>query len=228
MSDETRPRWFPAWRWVALAVMAGALAGAIAVYVSGGSPGNTAALGLGGYADADDSCPEKAGRARTIATAATGDVAALAAADPPRSLAALGFYGPDGKHLTLGDKAGKTILLNLWATWCAPCRAEMPALDALQKDAGDAAFEVVAVNVDTGDDVKPKRFLAETEVEELTYYTDHTLGLFNELKKRGLALGLPATLLIDPEGCLLAHMNGPAEWSGQDARVLIAKAVDGS
>ena len=124
----------------------------------------------------------------------------------------------------LSNTGGKTVLLNLWATWCFPCREEMPALDALQKEAGSDTFEVIAVNVDTGDDVKPKKFLVETGIDTLGYYRDNTLGLFNDLKKRGLALGLPVTLLIDSEGCLLAHMNGPADWAGEDARRLIAAA----
>ena len=101
----------------------------------------------------------------------------------------------------------------------------MPALDALQKEMGSDKFEVVAVNVDTGDDVKPKKFLAETGVDALGYYRDNTLDLFNDLKTRGLALGLPVTLLVDDEGCLLAHMNGPAEWSGPDAKRLIEAAA---
>ena len=67
--------------------------------------------------------------------------------------------------MTLADRAGKTVLMNLWATWCAPCRAEMPALDALQKEMGGEKFEVIAVNVDTGDDTKPKKFLAETGID---------------------------------------------------------------
>ena len=73
----------------------------------------------------------------------------------------------------------------------------MPALDRLQKERGGEGFEVVAVNVDAGDDTKPKRFLEETGVGSLASYRDNTLGIFNELKKRGLALGLPVTLLID-------------------------------
>ena len=148
-------------------------------------------------------------------------------ADPPQSLKALAFNDPDGKPMTLADRSGKTVLLNLWATWCFPCREEMPALDALQKEAGSDKFEVIAVNVDTGDDVKPKKFLVETGIDTLGYYRDNTLGLFNDLKKRGLALGLPVTLLIDAEGCLLAHMNGPAHWAGEDAKRLIAKAAGG-
>jgi hypothetical protein len=80
----------------------------------------------------------------------------------------------------------------------------------------------VAINVDTGSDEKPKRFLEETQVDALGYYRDATMGVFNELKRRGLALGLPVTVLIDGDGCMLAHMNGPAEWASADAKALIA------
>ena len=127
--------------------------------------------------------------------------------------------------MTLADHAGKTVLLNLWATWCAPCRAEMPALDALQKEKGGNAFEVVAVNVDAGDDTKPRKFLKEIGVETLGFYRDPTIALFNEAKTRGLALGLPVTMLIDGDGCLVAHMNGPAEWSSPDAKRLVEAAL---
>ncbi|RUV28412.1 TlpA family protein disulfide reductase, partial [Mesorhizobium sp. M7A.F.Ca.MR.148.00.0.0] len=75
------------------------------------------------------------------------------------------------------------------------------------------------------DDVKPKKFLSDTGVATLGYYRDSTMTLFNDLKKRGLALGLPVTMLIDGEGCLIAHMNGPAEWSGPDARRLVETAL---
>ena len=122
---------------------------------------------------------------------------------------------------------GRVKIVNFWASWCAPCRAEMPELDALQKEMGGDRFEVVAVNVDTGDDVKPKKFLEETGVKTLGFYRDNTLDLFNDLKKRGLALGLPVTLLIDGEGCLLAHMNGPAAWASEDAKALIKAATAG-
>jgi thiol-disulfide isomerase/thioredoxin len=118
------------------------------------------------------------------------------------------------------------VLVNLWATWCAPCRAEMPALDELQQKMGGDSFEVVAINVDTGDDAKPKAFLNEIKVSGLAYYSDHSMGAFNELKAKGLALGLPVTVLVDDEGCLLAHMNGPAEWSTPDAVRFIETALD--
>ena len=230
MSDGKQKRLVPAWRAILLALVAGALAGAVAVYVRGAVSGNTPAEIASApevatpASPADAACAAKAESAKTVAAAATGQVAAMLPADPPQSLAAIAFNGPDGKPMTLADRAGKTVLLNLWATWCAPCRAEMPALDALQKDAGSADFEVIAINVDTGDDTKPKKFLEETKVASLAYYRENTLDLFNDLKRRGLALGLPVTLLIDKQGCLLALMNGPAEWSGADAKKLIESA----
>lgn len=218
------PRKFlPAPRLLAAATVAGLLAGVVAVYVTGPLSGNPSDSAGEAIVDAgDNNCADKADKAVAVAAAAKGEVAAVLAADPPQSLKTLAFNGPDEAPMTLGDRSGKTILLNLWATWCAPCRAEMPALDALQKEKGGADFEVVAINVDTGDDTKPRKFLAETAVQSLAYYRDNSLDLFNDLKTRGLALGLPVTLLIDKEGCLLAGLNGPANWAGADAKALLA------
>lgn len=216
----------PAPKLIAAAAVAGLLAGAVAVYVTGPRSGNPTDSAGEAIVDAgDNKCAEKSAEAKAVAAAATGEVAAMLPADPPQSLKMLAFNGPDGAAMMLGDRTGKTVLVNLWATWCAPCRAEMPALDALQKEAGGDDFEVMAVNVDTGDDEKPKKFLAEIGVQSLAYYRDNTLDLFNELKTRGLALGLPVTLLIDAQGCLLASMNGPANWAGADAKALVAKAM---
>lgn len=222
---------FPTSRHIALAAVAGVIAGAVAVYVSSTLSGNkpapaVVAEGSGTAASADDKmCQAEADSAKAIAAAATGHVAAMMPADPPRSLKTLAFNGPDGKPMTVADHAGRTLLVNLWATWCAPCRAEMPALDALEREMGGENFEVVAVNVDTGDDTKPKKFLEETGVASLGFYRDNSLAMFNDLKKQGLALGLPVTLLIDGDGCLLANMNGPAEWASPDAKRLIEAAL---
>ncbi|RWN27930.1 TlpA disulfide reductase family protein [Mesorhizobium sp.] len=219
-------KFFPAPRLILAALVAGVLAGAVAVYVSESGSGNNAPAQVAvGDSKDDVACTAKADRAKTVAAAATGQVAALLPADPPQSLKSLAFNDPGGKPMTLADHAGKTVLLNLWATWCAPCRAEMPALDALQQEMGSDAFEVVAVNVDAGDDTKPKKFLEETGVKALGYYRDSTMALFNDLKTRGLALGLPVTMLIDGDGCLIAHMNGPAEWSSPDAKRLVETAL---
>ena len=225
MADGNR-FFIPATRLILAALVAGVLAGAVAVYVSESGSGNNAPAKVAAAVSKDDAaCAAKAARAKQVAAKAVGQVAALQPADPPQSRKRLAFNGPDGKPMTIADHAGKTVLLNLWATWCAPCRAEMPALDALQKEKGGSTFEVVAVNVDTGDDAKPKKFLKEIGVETLGYYRDSTMGLFNEAKTRGLALGLPVTMLIDAEGCLVAHMNGPAEWSSPDAKRLVEAAV---
>lgn len=212
-------------RVILVAALAGALVGAVAVYVTGGLDGNNPPAVADAGAEADRACAQKADKAATLASLAVGDVAAMLRADPPTSLAALAFDDPAGKPTTIAGFAGKTLLVNLWATWCAPCRAEMPALDALQGAMGGDAFEVVAINIDTGDDSKPKAFLSEIGVKTLGYYRDATMGVFNDLKRRSLALGLPVTLLIDAEGCLLASMNGPAEWAGDDARKLIEAAL---
>jgi thiol-disulfide isomerase/thioredoxin len=235
MADDRKL--FPAIRLVAAALVAGALAGAVAVYVSENHLGNAAAPETVASDSQDEvACAAKAETAKKLAASAVGQVAALLPADPPQSLKDLAFDGPDGKPMTLvdisgspggGKGSGKTLLVNLWATWCAPCRAEMPALDALQQERGGDRFEVVAVNVDTGDVGKPKKFLDEIGVKSLALYREPTLTLFDTVKKRGLALGLPVTMLVDGEGCLLGHMNGPAEWSSPDAKRLIEAALAG-
>jgi thiol-disulfide isomerase/thioredoxin len=149
----------------------------------------------------------------------------MAAPQTPVSLHDVSFKGADGQPLSIGNFSGKTLLLNVWATWCVPCREEMPALNALEKSMGNDKFEVVAVNIDTGDDEKPKAFRTDYGIDKLGYYRDSTMGVFNALKKQGLAFGLPVTLLIDSKGCLVSAMNGPAAWDSDDAKNLIKAAV---
>ena len=155
----------------------------------------------------------------------TGDVAALMQARAPMPMSDLAFTAPDGKPMTLADRKGKVLLVNLWATWCAPCRKEMPDLDALQKSHGGDQFEVVAINIDTRNPEKAEAFLTEIGVERLARYADPTLSVFNTLKSRGRAIGLPVTVLIDREGCELGTMNGPALWASPDAHRLIEAAI---
>lgn len=217
---------FPATRLILLAAVAGIFAGAVAVYVSTTLPGNNTPPVVAAAGSEDNKlCEAKAEKAKSLAAVATGHVAAMMPADPPQSLKGLAFNDPDGKPMTLGDQSGRVLLVNLWATWCAPCRAEMPALDALEKEMGGESFEVVAINVDSGDFTKPQKFLEEIGIVSLAHYRENTLALFNDLKKRGLALGLPVTLLVDRDGCLLANMNGPAEWSSPDAKRLVDAAL---
>jgi thiol-disulfide isomerase/thioredoxin len=224
MSEQKKS--FPGLRPIIYATAAGLAAGAVAVYVNGGGSGNMSQEQTAqAQPAASNICPAKAERARTVAAAATGQVAAMLATDPSQDPSSLALNDPDGKPTTLGAMSGKILLVNLWATWCAPCRAEMPALDALQGKRGSDQFKVVAVNVDTGDDEKPKKFLADTGIRHLAYYRENTLAFFNDLKKRNLALGLPVTLLVDRDGCVIANMNGPAEWASADAEKLIDAAL---
>ncbi len=200
---------------ILLGLVGAAIGVVIALYVSQSDDGNVAVA-------IADSCAAKTAQSQAIVALAMGGVASMGAVKP-RSLASLKFQDEDKASVTLANFKGKTVLLNLWATWCAPCRAEMPELDALQAEKGSDRFEVVALNLDRGDDTKPQDFFEETGVKSLKHYRDGTLGVFNDLKSAGLVLGLPVTMLIDGEGCLLAAMNGPAPWHGDDAR----RFVDG-
>jgi len=162
-----------------------------------------------------------------IAPLAHGEVAALAVARTPFRVPDLTFMDAEGHERTLADWRGRTVLFNLWATWCVPCRKEMPALDALQANLGGPGFEVVAVNIDTRDAEKPLTFLKETGVKHLTYYSDQSAKVFQDLKSAGKAFGMPTTLIIDRSGCEIGEMAGPAEWASADGIKLVG-AVLGS
>jgi thiol-disulfide isomerase/thioredoxin len=177
-------------------------------------------------AQAADCQPAKA-LADTMRPLARGEVAAVQVAKEPKLLPDLAFTDADGKPVTLASFRGKTVLFNLWATWCVPCRKEMPALDALQKSLGGQDFEVVAVNIDTRNLDKPRAWLAENGITTLAYRADPAAKVFQELQKLGKAFGMPTTLIVDPKGCELATLAGPAEWSSEDALKLIKAAMGG-
>jgi thiol-disulfide isomerase/thioredoxin len=163
--------------------------------------------------------------ARRTAPFARGEVAALTIAREPQRLPDLAFTDATGARKTLADWRGRTVLLNLWATWCVPCRKEMPALNELQAKLGGPQFEVVAVNIDTRDPEKPKAWLKEVGIDGLAYYADPSAKVFQELKTIGKALGMPTTLLIDSAGCEIGTLAGPAEWASEDAIKLIHAAL---
>ena len=205
---------------ILLAGLAGIVAGAVAVYVMERPSGNIVAGTI-----PSDQCALKADNAKKIDGAAVGAIAAMRGADAPQSMSLLSFTAPDGKPARLSDFKGKTLLVNLWATWCLPCREEMPALDALETKKGGDNFQVVTINIDTGDDAKPKAFLSEIGVKSLQLYRDASMGVFNDLKRKNLAFGLPVTMLVDKEGCQIAAMNGPADWSSDDAARFVDTAT---
>ncbi len=215
-----KPFGLPSMKLVVLAAVAGIIAGAAAVYVKEAGYGN----GVGKTAAADQ-CGTAKDRAAVLTPFTKGQVAAMSVPPAPISLKDISFKGAEGQPLSIGSFSGKTVLLNVWATWCVPCREEMPALNALEKSVGSDKFEVVAINIDTGDEEKPKAFRTEYAIDKLGYYHDNTMGVFNALKKQGLAFGLPVTLLIDNKGCLLSAMNGPAAWDSEDAKALVKAAA---
>jgi thiol-disulfide isomerase/thioredoxin len=135
------------------------------------------------------------------------------------------FQGPEGQPLTLANLKGKALLVNLWATWCVPCRQEMPALDKLQAAVGGQDFEVVAINVDTRNIEKPKAWLQETGIHNLAFYADPSGKLLQVLQRSGHVVGLPTTLMVDANGCEIALMKGPADWASPDAVALVRAAL---
>lgn len=163
--------------------------------------------------------------AQKVAPFAKGEVAAVNVAKSPLQVPDLAFQDAAGKPLTLANWRGRTVLLNLWATWCVPCRKEMPALEALEQKLGGPNFEVVTVNIDTRDLDKPKTWLKEVGVSKLNYYADPAAKTFQDLKAIGRAFGMPTTMLVSPEGCEIGTIAGPAEWASDDAVKLIEAAL---
>lgn len=174
---------------------------------------------------ADAACRAAVATASRLAPLAHGEVAALAVARTPFRVPELTFKDGSGRVHQLQDWRGRTVLFNLWATWCVPCRREMPALDALQADLGSPKFEVLAVNIDTRDPQKPPAFLKQVGATHLSYYADDSAQVFEALKEAGKAFGMPTTLIVGPNGCEIGNMAGPAEWASDDGRKLVSAAI---
>ena len=182
--------------------------------------------GFRGTATGDPACHGAVDIARKIAPLAHGEVAALTMAATPLRLPDLAFADTDGKPRKLSDWRGKTVLVNLWATWCVPCRKEMPALEGLQTRLQGPNFEVVAINIDTRDPDKPKNFLKDAKLTRLGYFNDQNAKVFQDLKAVGRALGMPTSVLVDGQGCEIGTIAGPAEWDSDDAVKLITAALN--
>src|SRR5471032_2638168 len=198
------------------AVLIGAVLGFAGVYGIGGLMRNVSG---------DPACKPAVALAGKIAPLAQGEVAALTMATAPLRLPDLAFEDANGQPKKLSDWRGRTVLVNLWATGCVPCRKEMPALEELQTRLGGPDFEVVAVNIDTRDPQKPKNFLKDAPLTLLGFYNDQKAKVFQDLKSVGRALGMPTSVLVDGAGCEIATIAGPAEWASDDAVKLIIAAI---
>ena len=176
-----------------------------------------------GSKEAANQCLSASETAKALSPLAKGTIAALTFPSKPKPATDVTFEGPDGKRLSINDFHGKSLLLNIWATWCIPCREEMPALDQLQAKLGNDDFEVVTVNIDTARLERRKAFLDEIGVHSLAFYSDASADIFQRLKRAGKILGLPTTYLIDKNGCELGLMPGPADWSSAESIELISQ-----
>ena len=180
-------------------------------------------VGNAGLLKAADCAPQSID-AQKVDAVAVGQLAALNGTGTGRGYADMKFTDAAGKPVTLKDFAGKTLLVNFWASWCIPCRAEMPALDKLAAQQNDANFMVLPINLDLGAGGldKAEAFLAEGKWANLPLYADSSFEAFKRLQTSAVALGLPSTLLIDKKGCEIGVLQGPAEWDSTDGRNVIA------
>ncbi len=213
MTDQqpARPPRSPSRRVIVLAAASAAVALAITLYV-----------GNSGGPQASD-CPVQADAAASIDSVAVGELAALNGTGEGRGYADLAFTDATGAPMTVADLGGKKLLINFWASWCVPCREEMPALDAIATKYNSEEFMVLPINLDMGEggQEKAQKFLGEGQFANLPLYADSSFAAFERLKREAVAIGLPATLLVDADGCELAVLQGPAEWDSPDGHNVI-------
>lgn len=131
------------------------------------------------------------------------------------------FTDPQGGSHSLADYRGKVVLLNFWATWCAPCREEMPSLDALQAQLGGDDFQVVAIASGHNPPPAIRKFLDESGVTNLPVLLDSRQALAREMG----VMGMPVTVLIDRQGNEIARLMGGADWASDAARALVTQAT---
>lgn len=147
----------------------------------------------------------------------------LVRANTPKPLPTIGFSDGEGRQRSLSEWRGKVILVNLWATWCAPCRVEMPSLDRLQAKLGGPDFAVIPISLDWSGPDKPRQFLEKNKLGNLPLYLDNSKTLMQSLN----VPGLPLSVLIDREGRELARLAGAAEWDSPEAEAIIRAAISG-
>lgn len=158
-----------------------------------------------------------------IAELRAGDMKKLVVHDAPKPVRPAGVFDAEGGEVLLEAYHGKVVVLNFWATWCAPCRAEMPSLDRLQADLGGDDFAVVTVA--TGRNPLPlvQRFFAETQIAHLPILLDPKQAL----SRANGVFGLPTTLILDREGREIGRLQGDADWYGTDAVKVLQAVIDG-
>lgn len=153
---------------------------------------------------------------------ASGAMANFTILPEPKPGPEVSFVNGEGEALSLADFRGKVLLVNLWATWCGPCRREMPDLDALQAEFGGDKFEVVAISADRQGPSVIGPFYDEVGVTNLAHYNDKTMKTHRAMR----SLGLPTTIIYDAEGREVGRLIGPAHWAAPEAFRLVRYFVN--
>jgi thiol-disulfide isomerase/thioredoxin len=141
--------------------------------------------------------------------------------EAPKPLPAIRFEDGEGHAQALGDFRNKLVLLNIWATWCVPCRREMVTLDRLQGDLGGADFQVIALSIDRGGAVAVRKFFSEIGVQRLTVHLDVAGEAFQALG----VVGLPTTVLIDRQGREIGRLIGPSDWDAPEMVAFLKSVI---
>ncbi len=152
----------------------------------------------------------------------SGGPSGFAMAAQPQPAPTAEFRNASGKHLTLADFRGRVVLLNIWATWCGPCRAEMPSLDRLQALHKGDGLAVLAVSVDGGGSAPVRRFFQQSGIRNLPLYLDADSATARAFGARSI----PTTLLIDRDGNVVGSLVGAMQWDSPDALALIRRYLD--
>ena len=158
-----------------------------------------------------------------IASLRAGDMGKLAVHAEPVAAIAGAFQDVDGTPMTLADLEGRVTVVNFWATWCAPCREEMPTLSALQSALGGDDFRVVTIATGRNDPAAMARFFEEIGVTNLPLYRDPRQELARDMG----VMGLPATIILDREGREVARLLGDADWNSDSARAIVQAIIGG-
>lgn len=206
--------------YIAVAVVSAAVGfGAIYVTLGGadnGAPEAAKVTATGGESG-DSPAPAASIGHSHLNPLSTGAMTTFVFKHAPEVVPEVTFADKDGQPHALKDWKGKVVLLNLWATWCAPCRKEMPALNRLAKEMNSDQFQVVALAIDRAGKDAAQHFLDQVNADDLKLYVDSTARMAGPLK----VIGLPTTLLIDKDGREIGRLTGPAEWDSAEAKALI-------
>lgn len=200
LAQRTRPRTL---------FLAGAVSGAVALIAAVGYP----------FAESREEDALAAVLVASLAVETAGSAGGFVLHEEARAVPDLQFVDGEGRQVSLDAFEGKSVLLNIWATWCGPCREEMPALDRLQVRLGGPDFQVVPLSVDREGLAKVKAFYEELGLESLGIWNDPTASAAYDLG----AVGLPTTLLLDPAGRELGRLVGPAEWDSPEMVSLLQR-----